>query len=255
VNRTSSIRTDILAALGANWIDIVEANASRLTEEQRARFVARAKRIVEKLQGRGPLLLKDPRMSLVFPIWRDALQHPVCVIVWRDPMAVARSLAIRDKRPLLVSIAAWEHHNRTLLRDTAGIPRLLVSYDELLSDSIGVTHSLHTQLTALGVEGLSIPDDERVRQIINPDFNRSRGSDSEESLLDADQRELLDGLRSGQVETQRLLIADLYSLLGAVFDSSSWQLGYRATGLLRLLRRGSSVSAVERWRKRKDRSR
>jgi hypothetical protein len=273
--------TDILAALGANWIDIVEADVSRLAAEQRARFVERATRIVQTLEGRGPLLLKDPRMSLVFPIWRDALEHPICVIVWRDPMAVARSLATRDKRPLLVSIAAWEHHNRTLLRDTTGLPRLLVSYDELLADPVGVTRALHEQLTALGIEGLSIPDDESIRQIVNPDFNRSRGADSDESLLDADQRALLNGLRSGtalrddvaptpartleligensrlerQIEAQRSLITDLHSLLGAVFDSTSWRVGYRATGLLRLLRRGNSISAVERWRKLKDRSR
>jgi hypothetical protein len=94
-------------------------------------------------------------------------------------------------------------------------------------------------------------------------------------LLDADQRSLLADLRSGaalrgpvaptsartrevlaefgareqQVEALRRDITELDVLLGAVFESGSWRLGYGMTALRRLLRRGELVSAVDRWRR------
>jgi hypothetical protein len=275
---------EILDALAATWQDAVDTDVSRLPHEQRAGFVARARSIVQSLQGRGAFLLKDPRMSTLLPLWRDALEQPIFVIAWRDPMAVARSLAKRDDHPLLRSIAAWELHNRILLRETEGLPRLLVSYEELLADPQRVTRELHASLTALGVEGLQIPSQQQLGQIVNHDFNRSgRNAQTDDSLLDPEQRALLAGLRSGSVlhepvapasaRTMELLvemrlldeknirlqeyvrqIGKRDELLKAVFISRSWRIGHRLTGLLRMLRGGSdAISAEDRWQKMKQR--
>jgi hypothetical protein len=270
---------EILATLGSTWTDVATADVSRLALDQRAGFVGRARDIVQSLQGHGPFLLKDPRMSLLFPLWREAIDDPICVIVWRDPIAVARSLATRDKRPLLPSIAAWEHYTRTILRDTEGIPRLLVSYDELLTEPMRVTRELHAALSGLGIESLSVPCEERIRQIVKSDFNRSRrGANTDETLLDFEQRALLAGLRTGtalhgfvaptparslellaefgELEELRAQVAnrDRDDLLDAVFASRSWRLGHGLTGLLRLLRSGKNVSALDRWRELKRRT-
>jgi hypothetical protein len=255
--------------------DAVDLNRE-LLQGQVPDAAARAARVARSLQGRGPFVLKDPRISLLFPLWREALGDPVCVIAWRDPVAVARSLAHRDGRPLLASFAGWEHYNRTLLRDTEGVPRVLVSYEQLLADPVGVARDLYDALTRFGIEGLTPPTEESVRQIVFAAFNRSgletRPSDA--ALLDDDQRALLESLRSGaalqepvaptsprtvellaeldQLErTQQAMHAQLHDrdlLLASVFDSQSWRVGHRATGLLRLLRRVRNVSAEERWR-------
>ena len=335
---------EILAVLGASWKDVVSADVSRLSEEQRVHYVTRAKSIVQSLQGGGSFVLKDPRMSTLIPFWRDVLQNPVFVIAWRDPLAVARSLVTRDREPLLRSVAAWEHHNRTLLRDTEGLPRLLVSYEALLADPSRVARELHASLTQLGIDGLNVPTEERMGQIVNVDFNRSgRRAPTDESMLDSDQRALLADLRSGAVldrsvaptsartlellsefrlvdemeaeidglrkhlnqlglqleelhrqaaereaaeqeaaepvvepppaplpepeplpeetresfverehlvEAQRQL-AERDLLLDAVFESRSWRIGHKLTGLLRILRRNDAPSAQDRWQKMK----
>lgn len=268
---------EILEELGATWYDMADADLSRLTDVQRADYVARARSVVQSLMGRGPFLLKDPRMAALLPLWREVLQTPVFVIAWRDPMAVARSLATRDKQPLLRSLAAWEHHYRSLLRDTEGLPRLLVSYEDLLADPKRVAHELNAALTELGIEGLSIPSDDRLAQIVNLDFNRSGPrAQAEETLLTEDQRALLAALRSGAVlhetvappsartltlltegrrldelgdridELQREL-AERDQLLEETFASRSWRIGHGLTGILRLLRGNRSRSSEDHW--------
>jgi hypothetical protein len=262
------IDTEILDALGADWSDIRAVEISRLSEEQRAGFIARARRLVQSLQGRGAFVLKDPRMSLLFPLWQEALTNPVCVIVWREPMAVARSLTTRDRLPLLISLAVWDHYNRRVLRDTEGLPRVLVSYEELLAEPDRVVRKLHAELTALGMEGLRVPSGENLEQIVKSDFNRS-GRAPAAPILDGDQRALLADLRSGavlrgsvgptpahrfeilarfdEIDALKQDVADRDQLLGAVFESRSWRLGHWLTGVLRLLRPGT-ISAVDRWR-------
>jgi hypothetical protein len=199
------------------------------------------------------------------------LERPVCIIAWRHPMAVARSLETRDRKATLVSLAIWEHYLRTLLRDSAGLPRVLVSYEALLAEPERVTRELHQSLSGLGVQGLTMPSSERLRQVVNADFNRSgRSAVLDERLLDGGQHELLAALSSGAAlempieptpahtlellagfqrmdEMQKALakdIAERDELIQAIFESRSWRLGHRLTGILR---RGG-VTAMDRWK-------
>ncbi|HEX2831553.1 MAG TPA: sulfotransferase [Thermoanaerobaculia bacterium] len=270
-----AIDTELLETLGANWSDrIVNADVSRLSRAQHDEALARIQTVVASLQQGGPFVLKDPRMSLLFPLWREALGAPVCILAWRHPLAVARSLTTRDKQRIRISLAAWEHHYRTILRDTAGLPRLLVSYEELLAEPHRVIQALHAELERLGIPDLRIPTEERIRQIVKPDFNRSgRDASTDESLLNADQHEVLDALRSGDAlrnvlaptaahtfellaefvatdereQQLRAQIDELDQFLGAVFESRSWRIGNRLTRLMRLLRPAQTMSVYEKW--------
>lgn len=267
---------EVLQKLSGSWTDVASIDLARLPGEERARFTARAREIARSLHGHGPFLIKDPRMSLLFPLWREALGgDAVCVIAWRDPLAVARSIATRDRHPFLASLAVWEHYTRTVLRETADVPRVLVSYEELLAEPARVAREVHAALTGFGITGLSLPAEERLRQIVKPDFDRSsrRNAPADDALLDEGQRALRDALRSGAalnapvapISARTRLLLEEYGareraehalreqlterdlLLSSVFASRSWRLGHRATGLLRLLRRVKDLSAEERW--------
>ena len=266
------IDDEILAALSTHWSGLVSsADLARLPEERRAAWTARARKLVDSLKGRESYVLKDPRMSLLFPFWRQVLDDVVCVIAWRDPRSVAQSLLTRDRQPPLLALAAWEHHYRTILRDTEGLPRVLLSYDDVIADPVRAVGELHAELVRLGVRGLELPSPERIRQVVNVDFDRSRRDASRyEPLLDEAQRELLDRLRSGaalrepvppttprtlalldvagQYYALRKTVTELDQLLSAVFSSRSWRLGHGATGVLRRLRGQRELSALDRWR-------
>src|SRR5262245_7329569 len=87
---------EVLAALGASWFDVADLDLEALAPADRERFVARAKTIAGDLDARRPWVLKEPRISVLLPLWREALQEPVFALVHRDPLEVARSLEARD---------------------------------------------------------------------------------------------------------------------------------------------------------------
>ncbi|HEX3583934.1 MAG TPA: sulfotransferase, partial [Thermoanaerobaculia bacterium] len=127
---------DILAAMNANWREPAEADLARLDERERTAFADRARAIAARLDRHGTWLVKEPRMTLVFPIWREALERLLCVLVWREPAAVARSLMHRDGLPFVTGLALWEEYTRAMLAYTIGLPRVLVSYQDLLRDPV-----------------------------------------------------------------------------------------------------------------------
>jgi hypothetical protein len=188
----------LLAASGASWSEIAGLDLSRVPEQEQRAFQERAREIVEELAPWGPWVLKDPRLCLLFPWWREILERPVCVLVWRDPLPVARSLEKRHGLPLLVGIALWEAYTRAALAHSLGLPRVLVSYHELMAAPGAVLDRLREELAGFGVEGLRIPDESEIRGFLDPALNRNpRDAEAQRSYLTAPQLDLLAALESG----------------------------------------------------------
>jgi hypothetical protein len=259
---------EILGAAGANWREPAEADLTRLTEEQRRRFVARASEIAEHLDAHGTWVVKEPRMTLVFPVWREVLERPLCILAWREPAAVARSLMHRDGLPFVIGLALWEEYTRAMLAHTVGLPRLLVSYEDLLRDPVGCATQLAHDT------GLNAPEESELRELIDPSLDHNEGDD--EGLINRNQAALRDALRDRSAldwtevppvhpETRNLLSSfwaeerenaplwkktrDLGLLLDSVFASRSWRLGFAITRLWRRFSPTKEETAVERWMK------
>jgi hypothetical protein len=266
---------EMLAALGASWLDPERGDTERLTADDRNGFEHRARKIAKRFDSNGTWMMKDPRLAILFPVWRAALEEPLCVLIWREPMAVARSLSQRDGFPLALGLALWEEYARAMLANTIGLPRVLVSYEELVSDPTGSAGRLHRSLVAAGAADLHLPGDDQLREIIDPTLDRqTRGG---EDLLNQQQKSLRDGLKSGAAldwagvpvtdpETRELLAEhlrqneaiaaqrkqsdELQALLEAVFGSRSWRIGFGLTRLWRKLLPTGKETALERWEKR-----
>src|SRR5207302_1371823 len=246
---------EILAAVDASWRDPA-VDLFRIDDAAQKTFVTRARTIASKLDAHGSWMMKDPRLSIVFPIWREALDRPVCVLVWREPAAVAGSLANRDDLPHAVGLALWEEYTRAMLASTIGLPRVLVSYDDLVADPIGCASRLHQSLAAAGASDLVLPSYDQLRAMIDPALDRHNRSG--EGLLNRPQSDLRDALASGAAlqwesvppihrDTRNLLTRfnrdtdeiaqlrtdarDLEQLLKAVFASRSWRIGFALTRL------------------------
>jgi Uncharacterized protein conserved in bacteria len=278
---------EILAALDASWLDPASVDLARLNDESRRTFVGRAREIVRTLDEHGSWMVKDPRLSILFPIWREVLDRPICVLVWREPAAVARSIERRDGLPFVLGLALWEEYTRAMLASTIAEPRVCVSYQDLVADPIQSVARLHAALVAAGAADLQLPPDDEIRSMIDPALDRH--SSKSEGLLNRQQSELRDALRSGaaleweavppvQRETRDLLstylrqqreiatlqketaeremliekeTAEREMLIEAVFASRSWRLGFALTRLWRRLAPSSAETAVERWSRRR----
>ncbi len=86
--------------------------------------------------GGKPLVLKDPRISLLLPAWLPELDKGrfAIIIVDRSPMDVALSVRKRDGRPLYVALAMWQLYCTELLDGLAGRRVLLVRYEDFVAD-------------------------------------------------------------------------------------------------------------------------
>jgi hypothetical protein len=264
-----ALNDEILAALGANWLEPANADVSKLTDDVRRAFVDRARSIAARLGEHGTWLVKDPRMSLLMPIWHEALGRPVCVLVWREPLAVGRSLLRRDGLPIVIGLALWEEYTRAMLAGTAALPRILFSYEELMADPAQSTARLQRELEAAGID-LQSPSERELRMLIDPSLDHN--ACDEEGLLNAHQSALREALRSGSLDvppiqqaTRDLLAAfwqhgredaplrkrsrELELLLDSIFASRSWRIGFAVTRFWRKLRPSGEPTAAEKWRK------
>jgi hypothetical protein len=80
-----------------------------------------------------PLVLKDPRISLLLPAWLPALDERFeIILVDRNPLDVALSVRKRDARPLYVALALWQLYWAELLEGLAGRRVLVVRYENFV---------------------------------------------------------------------------------------------------------------------------
>jgi hypothetical protein len=98
----------------------------------------------------GPRVWKDPRLCLLLPFWKTILPNPVAaVLVWRSPMAVARSLQKRDGMHLADGIALWERYNRAALENLVGLNTFVCSYDAVVRDPTMAMNTIGNWLSTL----------------------------------------------------------------------------------------------------------
>lgn len=84
-----------------------------------AEHAAERDRLLRTSIGGRPALLKDPRMLLVLPFWRESGIPLLAYGIVRHPLAVARSLATWRDLPLAEGVALYLAHNRALVADRA----------------------------------------------------------------------------------------------------------------------------------------
>jgi len=147
----------LLALAGSRWDDASAWEAERIREPDRARLADRARTVIARLDRHGPWVVKDPRLSLLLPFWRPWLSHPVAVLVYRDPLAVARSLAARDGFALARGLEIWERYNRAALAASEGMPRVIVAQRDLVANPRATMERVVAALGAAGVQGLVVP--------------------------------------------------------------------------------------------------
>ncbi len=113
---------------------------------------ARALQWFEKTHTDAPVMVKDPRLCLTLPFWRDVIPAPMAsILVIRDPVKVARSLQARDDIPVSLGLALCDRYLRSASVGMEGMPALVLEYDSLLQDPVESTERICEFLERSGV--------------------------------------------------------------------------------------------------------
>jgi len=146
----NGLNDQLLQSLGGAWDN---PPGRRAVQAAAPAWKARADAILADLanDAKGkPLVLKDPRISLLWPAWSDALgENFALVVVDRSPVDIAESVRRRDGRPLYVALALWQLYCTELLDSLAGKRALVVHYEAFVADPDGQGPALLADLAGL----------------------------------------------------------------------------------------------------------
>lgn len=170
------------------------------------------KNLVQALDGSGRTwALKEPRLCLLFPIFRSALARPFALVAYRHPLEVARSLRRRNGFPIQAGLALWEAYTLLALRYGRALNHHIVSFDQLVNDPEHTLGQLSAALEAVGAQNLNL--DAGVATI-NPSLRReSMDGGNDGSALSEAQRELWSRLVAGSFEELPQFSAESESVL------------------------------------------
>ncbi len=144
----------ILKQLGGSWNRPPHTEAGWENEPSLGRLRKQAGKLICRLEGREPWGWKDPRNCLTLPLWRKLLPEIQVLICVRNPLAVAKSLWLRNGIPHPDSFDLWLTYNRRVLAAAPIESRLVTHCEAYLRDP-------HAELCrVLQWAGLAAPEDQ-----------------------------------------------------------------------------------------------
>jgi hypothetical protein len=130
-----AINDEILGRFDGSWDSPPALPDQWETSARLEDLRARARDVIDtELAGSALWGWKDPRTCLTLAFWQTllpSLQHVVCV---RDPLAVARSLHRRQAFSIQKTSTLWTAYTASACRQSSGRPRLVMFFEDLMSD-------------------------------------------------------------------------------------------------------------------------
>jgi hypothetical protein len=167
------LNDEILTALGGGWDCLPQLVDGWELEPAMTPYFRRAASIVGTRLAKNRWLIKDPRIAPLLPLWRRAvLDRCAAVLIVRDPMEVAWSLALRNGMPILTGLALWSDYNRRTLAGLSGLPVYVCSYDELISAPLATMTSIRATLASWNELSADAPVDVAAARI-QPELRRN----------------------------------------------------------------------------------
>jgi hypothetical protein len=147
----------LLQAIGLRWHSVgpIDPLVWQLSEVSALRLEA-LELVRERLSASPMWGFKDPRTARLLPFWNPVLQRANAdvryLIVYRNPLSVARSLSTRDGFAAEKSYLLWLEHLIPAMVETASARRVVVDYDSMLATP---DRELRRIESALGLQRLS----------------------------------------------------------------------------------------------------
>ena len=163
-----------LHSAGHDWNRVAGFDVERIPPTAREEFTRRAAALLLELDAHRPWFLKEPRMCLLLPLWRDLLEAPVGVHILRHPVEVASSLQKRNGIPMEAGMVLWEQYVRSAIAHSNGWANVVVSHRQLMDDPRGEVEQLHRALATAGGRELRIPPRTEIEAFVQPGLYRER---------------------------------------------------------------------------------
>jgi hypothetical protein len=173
----------ILTALGSSWDDVLPLPAdwvrSPAASEHRERLAAV---LTGEYPGSGPLVVDDPRICRLLPLWLGVLDdldiEPAFVLPVRDPRDVASELAAGREVSASQALVLWLRHVLEAEHQSRGRPRAFVAYEDLRRDPRSAASAIDER-TGVG-RGLEDPGEARLDEVaaeVARDLSRTAGAE------------------------------------------------------------------------------
>ena len=164
------LHDQVLGKLNRSWYDIAEFDLKAADEEVFDFFKIGAKKIIRELETWRPWILKDPRICLFLPWWRQLLEVPIIVYVYRSPLQVAKSLQKRNNLPLSVGLSLWEAYNIRALDACRELPRTFVPFTLMVNEPMATLTRVFSDLQKFDVSGVHPASEKEVKAFLNSDL-------------------------------------------------------------------------------------
>ena len=147
-----NLNEKILRSETGSWDRLSLFNSSSCSAEELEQLLNETTGLLQrKFHDVTRLVIKDPRISLILPLWREACSRqriePFYILCLRHPSSIASSLASRNAMPEKKALLLWLNHVYSILRDCRA-SLLVVGYENILSDP---RKELHRMAQFLGV--------------------------------------------------------------------------------------------------------
>ena len=192
-----TLNDTVLFNAHCDWDCVSEFRVDELPSEKIDDYRAAMADIVMDMDAHRPWFLKEPRFCLLFPLWRAVLEMPFCIHIHRNPLEVAHSLKERNGVPIRVGLTLWELYNRLALQASAGLPRHIVSYADLLDKPTATVEAVHGALVDFGAYDLRVPGRRELEAFLDHGLRHHRRErKSLQAAATASQLELYDALNA-----------------------------------------------------------
>ena len=143
-NDVIALNDAMLTSANSTWDDVFDFDDQWFKSHTASHWKSRIAGYIRSRLADSPMfVLKDPRLCLLFPIWAEAFNELgvdlQCIIPFRNPVEVARSLIQRDFAsrpagfiPAQYGYLLWLRYVLAAERHTRGINRTFLSFDDLL---------------------------------------------------------------------------------------------------------------------------
>lgn len=197
-----TVNDELLASSGANWMTPQLYEPAKVPAKRTAALKERVRAIARELAAQPLSVIKDPRLCITADDWLPVLPQRVCLLVLRNPLAVAKSLHTRNELPIRAGLALWEAHARASVRAAAASPRVVLDFDELMTAPATHAARLFESLARAGAKGLlKSPTAEELAESLDAGLQHHQPSRDE--LIRAAspaQMQLFDQMRAGDFD-------------------------------------------------------